>query len=78
MSGGQKQRIALARALAKEPTILLMDEATSALDVNSESKITDALKNYTNNCNTSKELNKISNGTGNYKIVRIFISARVD
>ena len=73
LSGGQKQRVALARALAKEPTILLMDEATSALDVNSENKITDALKNYTNNCNTSKELNKISNGAGNYKTVQVFI-----
>lgn len=50
LSGGQKQRISLARALLKDPSILILDDTTSAVDMETESYIQKQLKNIPKSC----------------------------
>jgi ATP-binding cassette subfamily B protein len=46
LSGGQKQRIVIARALIKNPSLILFDEATSALDNTTQKIVTDSLNTF--------------------------------
>lgn len=58
LSGGQKQRLSIARALVRNPKILLLDDSTSALDVKTEQKLLQALKEYS--CTTLMITQKMS------------------
>lgn len=71
LSGGQKQRIALARALVREPSVLILDEATAALDSTSEQLIQESLARISERVTIISIAHRLATAKDAHKIVVI-------
>lgn len=69
LSGGQKQRICIARAILKNPKILIFDDATSALDLATEARLYKALKEYMNDVTIILIAQRVASAKGAEKII---------
>jgi ABC-type multidrug transport system fused ATPase/permease subunit len=76
LSGGQKQRIALARAVLRNPAILILDEATSALDTASEKKVQAAIDRMSGNQTTFIIAHRLST-VRNVDIILVFKNGQI-
>lgn len=71
LSGGQKQRIAIARAILLRPSVLILDDSTSSVDVETETKIQNAMKDWTKDSTSFVVAQRISTVLHADKIVVI-------
>jgi ATP-binding cassette subfamily B protein len=71
LSGGQKQRVSIARALIKDPAILLLDDCLSAVDTETEEIILSNLKEYCKNKTTIIVSNRVSSAKNADNIIII-------
>jgi ATP-binding cassette subfamily B protein len=69
LSGGQKQRVSIARAIIKEPNILLFDDCLSAVDTETEEQILNNLKNVTQNTTTIIVSHRVSSAKNADQII---------
>lgn len=78
LSGGQRQRIAIARAILRDPAILILDEATSMIDAKSEDDITTALHDFCENRTTLLIAHRLSTVVNADRIVVMDEGAIID
>jgi len=69
LSGGQRQRLALARAIIRNPSLLLLDEATASLDSDSENQVQEALKSVMKGRTTLVIAHRLATVTGADRII---------
>jgi ABC-type multidrug transport system fused ATPase/permease subunit len=76
LSGGQRQRIAIARAILRDPAILILDEATSMVDAESEARIAEALAEFSKGRTTLVVAHRLSTVVHSDRIV-VFDAGRI-
>ncbi len=78
LSGGQRQRLAIARAILRDPAILIMDEATSMIDADSEAHITEAINEFSRGRTTLVVAHRLSTVVNSDRIAVLDAGKLVD